>query len=73
MYLLGRHFLAKNDHNTLCWLRNFKSSQGLERLSDFDFEVQHRSGRLHINADGLPRFPWDEQAVKLREVDREVA
>ena len=56
--------------------RNFKSPRGqmarwLERLSDFD--VQHRSGRLHNNADGLSHFPWDEQGAKLREVESEVA
>ena len=45
----------------------------LERLSDFDFEVQHRSGRLHNNADGLSRFPWHMQGAKLREVESEVA
>ena len=34
----------------------------LERLSDFDFEVEHRPGQLHGNADGLSRLPWDEGA-----------
>ena len=77
-YLCGRRFLARTDHNALRWLRNFKNPRGqvarwLERLSDFDFEVQHRSGRLHNNADGLSRFPWDEQGAKLREVESEVA
>ena len=77
-YLYGRRFLARTDHNALRWLRNFKNPRGqvarwLERLSDFDFEVQHRSGRLLNNADGLSRFPWDEQGAKLREVESEVA
>jgi len=77
-YLYGRRFLARTDHNALRWLRNFKSPKGqvarwLERLSDFDFEVQHRPGRLHNNADGLYRFPWDEQGTKLREVESKVA
>ena len=34
----------------------------LERLNEFDFEVEHRPGLLHGNADGLSRFPWDEGA-----------
>ena len=77
-YLFGRRFIARTDHNALRWLRNFKSPRGqvarwLERLSDFDFEVQHRSDQLHNNADGLSRFPWDEQGAKLREVESEVA
>ena len=38
-YLYGRRFLARTDHDALCWLRNFKSPRGqvarwLERLSD---------------------------------------
>ena len=45
----------------------------LERLSDFDFEAQHHSGRLHNNADGLSHFTWDEQGAKLHEVESEVA
>jgi len=45
-FLYGRRFLARTDHNALRWLRNFKGPRGqvarwLERLSDFDFEVQH--------------------------------
>ena len=77
-YLYGKRFLARTDHNALRWLRNFKSPRGqvarwLERLSDFDFEVQHRSCRLHNNADGLSRSPWDEQGAKLCEMESEVA
>ena len=34
----------------------------LESLSDFDFEVEHRPGQLHGNADGLSCLPWDEGA-----------
>ena len=34
----------------------------LERLRDFDFEVEHRPGQLHSNEDGLSRLPWDEDA-----------
>ena len=41
----------------------------LERLSDFDFEVEHRLGQLHGNADGLSRFPWDEGALEKIERD----
>ena len=40
-----------------------------ERLSDFDFEVEHRPGQLHGNADGLSRFPWDEGALEKVERD----
>ena len=34
----------------------------LERLSDFDFEVERRPGQLHGNADELSSLPWEEDA-----------
>ena len=66
-YLYGRRFLARTDHSALQWLKNFKNPRGqvarwLERLSDFDFEVEHRPGQLHGNADGLSRFLWEGAA-----------
>ena len=60
-YLYGRRFLARTDHSALQWLKNFKNPRGqvarwLERLSDFDFEVEHRPGHLHGNVDGFTRL-----------------
>lgn len=77
-YLYGRRFLARTDHNALQWLRNFKNPKGqvarwLERLSDFDFEVKHRPGSSHNNADGLSRLPWAEQEMVHPEVGSDVA
>ncbi|KRZ81763.1 Retrovirus-related Pol polyprotein from transposon 17.6, partial [Trichinella sp. T8] len=59
-YLYGRRFIARTDHNSLRWLRNFREPEGqvarwLERLAEFDFEVVHRAGRKHQNADALSR------------------
>lgn len=59
-YLLGRRFLIRTDHISLKWLLSFKDLEGqlarwLERLQEFDFEVQHRKGESHKNADGLSR------------------
>jgi hypothetical protein len=61
-YLLGRHFTVRTDHNSLTWLMEFKEPQGqlarwLEELSQFDMEIQHRSGKKHTNADSLSRIP----------------
>ena len=64
-YLLGRHFVVRTDHNSLIWLMRFKNIEGqlarwLESLSQFDFRIEHRPGRLHGNADGLSRIPQEE-------------
>ncbi|KRX32290.1 Retrovirus-related Pol polyprotein from transposon, partial [Trichinella sp. T6] len=55
-YLYGRKFTARTDHNSLKWLRNFRKPEGqvarwLEKLAEFDFEVVHRPGKKHQNAD----------------------
>ena len=61
-YLLGRRFTLRTDHGSLAWLKNFKDPTGqlarwLEKLQEFDFEVVHRPGRSHGNADALSRMP----------------
>ena len=61
-YLLGRRFCVRTDHSSLRWLRSFKEPEGqvarwLERLKEYDFEVQHRPGKQHSNADSLSRRP----------------
>uniref|UniRef100_A0A8C9VS90 Gypsy retrotransposon integrase-like protein 1 n=1 Tax=Scleropages formosus TaxID=113540 RepID=A0A8C9VS90_SCLFO len=61
-YLYGTRFLLRTDHASLTWLLNFKEPEGqiarwLELLQGYDFEVQHRPGRLHTNADALSRRP----------------
>ena len=64
-YLLGRRFVLRTDHGSLKWLRNFREPEGqlarwLERLQEFDFEVVHRPGKKHTNADALSRVPCNQ-------------
>ena len=61
-YLLGRHFVVRTDHGSLAWLTNFRNPEGqlarwLEQLQEFDFDIVHRPGRKHLNADALSRIP----------------
>jgi hypothetical protein len=63
-FLLGRKFLLRTDHGSLKWLFNFKDSQDqlarwLEVLSQYDFEIQHRPGSKHQNADAFSRKDGD--------------
>ena len=53
--------VVRTDHSALRWLRSFKDPQGqvarwLEILAEFDFDVIHRPGLRHGNADALSRI-----------------
>ncbi|CAI5646298.1 unnamed protein product [Oreochromis niloticus] len=68
-YLHGCRFLLRTDHASLTWLLNFIHPEGqvarwLEVLQGYDFEIQHRAGRQHGNADALSRRPC--MAVECR-------
>lgn len=59
-YLWGRKFVLRTDHSSLRWLLNFKDPSGvvarwITYLSSFDYDVEHREGKKHGNADGLSR------------------
>jgi hypothetical protein len=61
-YLLGAKFTVRTDHNSLVWLCHFRELDGqlarwLETLAQYDFEIIHRKGKQHGNADGLSRRP----------------
>ena len=64
-YLAGCKFLLRTDHHSLKWLMSFREPEGqiarwLERLQEYDFEVEHRPGKSHCNADvsKAEAFPW---------------
>ena len=61
-YLLGCKFSVRTDHQALKWLLEFREPQGqvarwLERLQEYHFDVEHRPGNKHTNADALSRRP----------------
>ena len=61
-YLSGRKFLLRTDHASLRWVMRVKDPEGMlarwiATLSTFDFDVEHRAGSKHGNADGLSRIP----------------
>ena len=54
--------MVRTDHAALVWLKNLKNIQGmlarwLAKLQQFHFEIVHRPGAQHGNADGLSRCP----------------
>ena len=61
-YLLGRQFTLRTDHSALKWLQTLKEPEGqlarwLEQLQEYEFEIIHRAGKRHSNADALSRRP----------------
>ena len=65
-YLYGAQFTCRVDHHSLLWLTNLKNPTGilarwLETLSQFQFKIIHRPGKLHANADALSRLSMMER------------
>lgn len=59
-FLIGRRFTLVTDHAALKWMLHLKDpsaklTRWALRLSEFDYEVVHRPGVKHQNADGLSR------------------
>lgn len=67
-YLLGQHFVLRTDHAALQWLRRTPTPIGqqarwLTILEEFQFEVKHRAGSAHTNADAMSRRPHTTRAI----------
>jgi len=59
-YLLGRPIQIRTDHSALSWLRRTPEplpqlARWLTFIEQFDYQVLHRAGTKHCNADGLSR------------------
>ena len=72
-YILGRNFKVRTDHSTLQWRRTFKEpvykvTMWIERLAEYDFDIEHRPGKQHANADALCRYSVRVSAVSLVEM-----
>jgi hypothetical protein len=63
---------GRTDHSALQWLKTFKEPVGqvarwIERLTEYDYDIEHLPGRLHANADALSRYPMGVSAVTATE------
>ena len=59
-YLYGRKLTIRTDHSSVRWLMNVKDPEGqmarwLEVIGRYEFEIIHRPGIKHGNADALSR------------------
>ena len=70
-WLHGTHFTVVTDHRPLLWLIRTKELTGQYArwslaLQEYDFEVSHRAGREHINADVLLRLLSQRRRARPR-------
>ena len=59
----GKPFTWRTDNSALKYVRTMDCPSGiverwLTTLADFPFEVEHRAGKAHTNADGLSRYGY---------------
>ena len=59
-YLLGRYFVVRVDNMALTFYQRMKdptrqAARYLEILSNYTFDIQHRDGARHVNADSVSR------------------
>ena len=60
--MLGKAFDIVTDHQSLTWLQGLKEPKGrlawwILALQEYVFEINHKPGKQHSNADTLSRFP----------------
>ncbi|GFX54427.1 retrovirus-related Pol polyprotein from transposon 412 [Trichonephila clavipes] len=73
-YLYGQKFLLRTDHASLNWLMNFRNTEGqvarwIQRLNEYYFDIRHRKGSSHGNADALSRRPCPENCRHCSRVE----
>ncbi|UYV83597.1 hypothetical protein LAZ67_23001581 [Cordylochernes scorpioides] len=67
-YIYGRKFTIYTDHHSLCWMAKMKTPAGrLARwsleLQEYDFAIKYKSGKTHLDADGLSRCPIPDKII----------
>ena len=75
-HLLGRRFVVRTDNSAVSWFRKSRDLIGqpgrwLEYIEEFDFEIVHRPGSRHGNADALSRRPCEKNSCVCHQLDTE--
>ena len=66
-YLRGNHVTIVTDHSALVWLLKQKQPKGriarwIAYLQQFDYDIEHKAGKKHSNADALSRRDYDKES-----------
>ena len=64
-YLYGRKFTIESDHNPLVYIQNMKNQKSRvcrwrDSLTQYDYEIVYKKGKLKVKADALSRAEIDE-------------
>ncbi|GBN90183.1 hypothetical protein AVEN_36198-1 [Araneus ventricosus] len=75
---MDRNFFSGSIIASLRWLLNFKETEGqisrwIQRLQEYDFEIRHRKGTSHGNADALSQRPCKESCKHCSNADKKFA
>ena len=71
-------FTVRTDYGALTWLQSFKNPKDqlacwLEKLQEYQFNIVHRPGKKHMNADALSRLPCQQCGRNSHTSDTQVA
>ena len=66
-YIWGSHFILETDHLSLKWLMKAQAPARLVRwalvLSEYNFEIRYKKGKLNQNADALSRLAHENSST----------
>lgn len=69
-YVVGYKFIVESDHHSLQWLKEATKPARLVRwacrLSEYEFDIKHRPGKLNQTADALSRLGTEEATTSDR-------
>ena len=64
VFITGERFVVETDHESLKWLMKLEKPPRLVRwavrLSEYNFIIQPKAGKLNVTADALSRLPLDD-------------
>ena len=78
VFIAGEHFVVETDHESLGWLMKLEKPARLVRwairLSEYDFTIKPKSGKLNTTADALSRLPTTSEQFKYspEDVDKDI-
>ncbi len=74
-YLYNQKFVQRTHHSALQRLLNFEDPEGqvarwIQQLQEYDFQIQHRKGTSHQNAEGLSQRPCDLECKLCQPIEK---